>query len=183
MPLHSANELEASQERAKLGKIRALDDVAQLSSPKFSYLPKLCFIYGPCKLADHHITVHRRIHSACAVNAHVRAHGERHKLTCDPGVSSSKPLTHESLHSRGHVSQQRPQEHPRMKRLATQCIGSTRNMFRHSKTASLESSLPLNPARALEVGGVELAKLSKLPTRHLTKNPKHLHYGAFFKRT
>jgi hypothetical protein len=79
------NESEAWQQRAKLGDIRALDDIAndELCPPKFSYRPTTCYGPGPCKLRDCQKTVHKRTHSSSAVHVEVRERGERHQLTCD----------------------------------------------------------------------------------------------------
>ncbi|KAB2099945.1 hypothetical protein AG0111_0g11664 [Alternaria gaisen] len=84
------NESEAWQERAKLGDIRALDDIARSSPPEFSYRPKTCFGHGPCALQEDSITVHKRTHSACATHVHIRKQRDRQQLTCKVEMPASK---------------------------------------------------------------------------------------------
>ncbi|KAF2818334.1 hypothetical protein CC86DRAFT_337369, partial [Ophiobolus disseminans] len=64
------NESESWQERAKLGDIRALDDVARSAPSTFSYRPKTCFGHNTCKLQDCQKTVHKRTHSGCATHVY-----------------------------------------------------------------------------------------------------------------
>jgi hypothetical protein len=104
------NENEAWQQRAKLGDIRALDDIAndELCPPKFSYRPTTCYGPGPCKLRDCQKTVHKRTHSSSALHVEVRERGERHQLTCDletpaprePRVRRGKKPTTTKSHSK-----------------------------------------------------------------------------------
>jgi hypothetical protein len=84
------NESEAWQERAKLGDIRGLDDVARSSPHEFSYRPKTCFGHGPCALQEDSITVHKRTHSGCATHVHVRKQRDRQQLTCRVEMTASK---------------------------------------------------------------------------------------------
>jgi len=83
------SESEASQERGKLGDIRALNHVAQSSREQYSYRPKTCFGHGPCELSGQQETVHKRSHSGCGVHVHLRKRGERHQLTCTLETSAS----------------------------------------------------------------------------------------------
>jgi hypothetical protein len=82
------SESEATQERGKLGDIRALGQVAQASPA--SYRPKTCFGHGPCVLHEDQ-TVHKRTHSGCAMHVHLRKREERHQLTCTLKMAATEP--------------------------------------------------------------------------------------------
>jgi hypothetical protein len=73
------SQTEALQSRAKLGDMRALDEIALQAK---QYRPKTCYPYQECELQDQEITMHKRTDSCGKDHVEAKHSGNRSNLTC-----------------------------------------------------------------------------------------------------